>query len=106
VTILRAQPKVKTKRDAKYLRFIASLSCVICGRLPAIYHHVHKKGCVCKGIKPDDTRTIALCDTHHKETHQIGRDTFAAKYDLDYDVLIEAYNAYYERYHYDANKEA
>lgn len=55
------------------------------------------KGHGAKGLKCSDLRAIPLCHTHHLEVHQIGRDSFARKHMLDYEIVIEALNKFYEK---------
>ena len=87
-------------RDKKYLDWIKSLPCVVC--LSKHYyhisepHHIPLKGNSGKGTKTDDTRAIPLCNNHHSEYHQHGRDTFSIKYNLDYEESIERLNKIYE----------
>jgi hypothetical protein len=40
------------------------------------------------GQKPDDSRAISLCASHHRMAHAVGEETFAAAHNLDYDKLI------------------
>ncbi|MDN4019657.1 putative HNHc nuclease [Acinetobacter pittii] len=59
-------------RDAKRLKAIRLLPCVVCGRSPVDAAHsnqgAHNKGL---GIKADDKYTIPLCRQHHIEYDQI-----------------------------------
>ena len=58
-------------------------------------HHVNPKGHGGKGTKASDDRAIPLCHAHHVEYHNIGRDSFAKKYTVDYEAKIEAYKRLY-----------
>lgn len=35
-------------------------------------HHQRQSGGGGMGLKPDDTRTVPLCDAHHREFHKTG----------------------------------
>lgn len=87
-------PKPTTIRDKQYKTWIRQLPCLCCGR-PSDPHHVPEKGHGSKGAKTSDRRCIPLCSTHHKETHNSGRETFAAKYGIDYEPIIERLNQIY-----------
>jgi hypothetical protein len=83
--------------NPKYKAWIISLPCLITRRPgPNDPHHVPKKGHAAEGQKTDDTRCIPLCHRLHVELHTIGRDTFAAKYGLDYEAIIERLNKLWE----------
>ena len=41
------------------------------------------------GLKPSDIWVIPLCDKHHREQHQRGELSFAAKYDIDLNKTAE-----------------
>lgn len=95
--VITSFPKPKTIRDKKYLSFIKSLRCCVCGFKPmSDPHHVPEKGHGAKGMKCSDYRAIPLCHLHHTEYHQHGRETFAIKYDLDYEQLIGFLNNHYK----------
>lgn len=59
-------------------------------------HHVPLKGHGKKGGKTDDTRAIPLRHDKHVETHNMGRESFAKKYGLDYELLIAQLNKKWE----------
>lgn len=91
-----ALPKPCTLRDKRYLGWIRTLDCAVCGRKgPNDPHHVNKEGHGGKGIKGDDTRAIPLCNEHHREFHDKGRLTFAERHGIDYEITIEALNRVY-----------
>jgi hypothetical protein len=72
------QPRVK---DEKYLTFIRSLPCALCGQ-PAIAAHVRfacpiaDKRETGKGEKPDDRWALPLCPRHHDMQHDTGERHF------------------------------
>jgi len=101
--VLKSQPKPKRIEDPDYLEWIESLSCMLCGRAGAGFkegksdaHHIPPKGHGTMAGKCDDKRAVPLCNDQHREYHQIGRDTFADKYGLAYEAIIEGLNALYE----------
>jgi hypothetical protein len=67
-----SQPKIKTIRDKKYMDWVKTLPCMICGR-QSEPHHEGARGI---GIKASDWDTIPLCNVHHRDRHQTGRLTF------------------------------
>ncbi len=64
--------------------------CCICGKSPSDLHHWDAIGMGNDRKTLDDSlkRKIQLCREHHTEAHQMGRDTFGAKYHV-YGVLYE-----------------
>lgn len=76
---------------------------MLCGRKDAGFkakgsdaHHVNKKGHGSMSGKADDRRAVPLCNEQHREYHQVGRETFAKKYDLNYEAIIDGLNKLYE----------
>lgn len=61
--------KERTYRSEKWLRAVASLNCVVCGRegQTQAAHRDQGKG---MGIKTDDVLTAALCVSCHQELGQ------------------------------------
>lgn len=53
--------------------------------------HPHHTVYQSQGVKSSDLDCIGLCAKHHAECHQLGRDKFAFKYDLDYRRLERKY---------------
>ena len=104
-TSLKFQKPV-TIRNKKYIEFIKSLRCCVCGfKSPSDPHHVSLEGHGAKGMKCSDDRAIPLCHLHHVEYHNTGRQTFATRYDLDYEKLISYLQRYYEDHHETKRKE-
>jgi len=58
--------------------------CAVCGKKPQL-HHVDSvgQGRNRKEICHIGMRCLPLCDHHHREIHNIGRDTFLEKYHLE-----------------------
>lgn len=48
-----------------------------CDRLAAAPHHIRTRGA---GGKDDAGNLLALCALHHRQVHDAGADTFAARY--------------------------
>lgn len=65
--------KPKAYRSEKYLKFIRSKKCIVCGK-KAVAAHVRKQYWMA-GIakKPHDYVCISLCDYHHKllDSHSV-----------------------------------
>ena len=95
--------KPKTIKNKKYKEWISGLACCVSGYRhpdePNDPHHVPAAGHGGMAIKADDTRCIPLRHDLHVEFHQIGSKSFAEKYRIDFEVLIEAYQNLYRRKH-------
>jgi hypothetical protein len=60
------------ERDRNHLRFVASQSCVVCGRSPSDAHHIKFAEQRTIGRKVSDKFTVPLCRLHHRELHRRG----------------------------------
>jgi hypothetical protein len=83
--------KQKTIRDKEYISWIKELPCLICYS-PSEPHHLALKGQKGMGVKVSDRNCVPFCNNHHRMFHQIGRDTFAKQFNLDYEYIIERLN--------------
>jgi len=61
-------------RDKAHLQFVASQSCLICGRRPCDPHHLRFAQVRALGRKVSDEFTVPLCRTHHRELHRTGNE--------------------------------
>ena len=52
----------KTYRNPKYLAWIRTLPCMVCGSIPSTAAHI---GTSNFGIKPPDNMVVPLCSEHH-----------------------------------------
>jgi recombination DNA repair RAD52 pathway protein len=78
----QAQPKIdksilalsepKRVRSKEHLRFVAQQPCVICGRTPALAHHIRYAQPRGLSLKVSDQFTVPLCAIHHSENHTTG----------------------------------
>lgn len=75
-------------KDPKYLAWIRSLPCAICGRKSEAAH----TGCRGLSQKASDRRAVPFCSLHHAEYHRIGRRRFERTYRLDIEALIVKLN--------------
>lgn len=73
--------KEQPDRDNKYLAFIRTLPCCVCGTTPCDAHHVDTGG---MGTKASDYCSIPLCRLQHGECHTIGKESFQRKYRIDF----------------------
>ena len=77
-------------RFERFLEFVRGLPCLVCFDARTEAHHV-----ISRGAGGSDFRAVPLCRLHHVEFHRYGRDTFANKYTMDWNVahlaLIEAF---------------
>ena len=61
-------------RDKAHLRFVASHSCLVCGRQPSDPHHLRFAQPRALGLKVSDEFTVPLCRDHHRQLHQAGNE--------------------------------
>ena len=76
-------------RSDSYLNFIRALPCAVTGKMGETHAHHTKIGG--KGIKGSDYSCIPLCADKHKEYHDIGRQTFEEKYNVNVRELTAEY---------------
>lgn len=72
------------KNDQTFL-YLATVhrKCVICGKHAELAHyHAVGRGRNRRKIDHTDNRVLALCHEHHREQHNMGMDSFNAKYHL------------------------
>ena len=65
-------PHCKRIRNKEHLRFIASRSCLICGRSPSHAHHIKFAQPRAMGRKVSDEWAVPLCYIHHRALHDRG----------------------------------
>ena len=76
----------KRLRDKDHLRFVASQSCLVCGRQPSDPHHLRFAQPRALGLKVSDEFTVPLCRDHHQQLHQAGNE-LAWWHDLNINAL-------------------
>src|SRR5215469_2831194 len=86
---------MKPWRDSKYLRWIRTLPCVVCGSTRYIEAaHTGPHGI---SQKSPDSSAIPLCVVHHRTAndsyHNLGPRKFAAEHCLDIGEIVLALNA-------------
>jgi len=85
--------KTKTPRDNKYIEWIRSLSCCICGYpAPSDPHHSESGG---KGIKGSDYSCLPFCHKHHALLHNNGKDSFCKDNTIDLKEMVLYFNKRY-----------
>src|SRR5262249_42975586 len=57
-------------RDKEHLKYVASRSCLVCGRQPSEPHHLRFAQKLAFGRKVSDEFTVPLCRLHHRELHR------------------------------------
>jgi hypothetical protein len=67
-----AEPK--RLRDKAHLKFVATQSCLVCGRQPSDPHHLRFTQPRAIGLKVSDEFTVPLCRGHHRELHRTGNE--------------------------------
>ena len=84
----------KTPRNARYLRWIRSLPCAVCGSLPSEAAHTGSNGGM--KLKASDYSCIPLCHDHHTAAadsiHRLGKAEFECRHDLDIKALVKRLN--------------
>src|SRR5262249_5826027 len=65
-----ARAEARRLRDKEHLKYVASRSCLICGRQPSEPHHVRFAQKLAFGRKVSDEFTVPLCRLHHRELHR------------------------------------
>lgn len=63
-------PKLFRFKCVKYLAWIRSQHCCVCGSPHVVPHHIIGIGRGKMGGKDHDYLTMPLCDKHHTELHQ------------------------------------
>lgn len=61
-------------RNKVHLAYVASLSCLMCGRRPSDPHHLRFAQPRTLGRKVSDEFTVPLCRTHHRQAHHVGNE--------------------------------
>lgn len=78
--LLLGERTPRTPRSEKYLQFVASYSCLVCGQISEPHHAIGKRG---TGLKPSDFGCVPLCRAHHDDFHRVGRRPFEDRYDVN-----------------------
>jgi hypothetical protein len=64
----------KRLRDPAHRQYVASLPCLICGRMPSQAHHLRFAQLRSMGSKVSDEWTVPLCGIHHRALHAVGEE--------------------------------
>ena len=82
-------------RSPSHLAWIRTHVCVLSnrgecdGRIEAAHVRIGHGGGM--GMKPGDDRSLPLCHSHHAEQHNIGDQTFQAKYSINLLEIAEIF---------------
>ncbi len=99
----RLPPRLKPKKSGieraprriwpRHEKFVRLHGCVVpgCQNAPIEFMHLRSAANSGMGLKPHSSFGVSGCREHHAEAHQIGHDTFAAKYGIDLWALAAAY---------------
>jgi hypothetical protein len=82
----------RPERCRRYLDWLKTLPCAICGAQPCDPAHTGPHGL---NQKASDFLAIPLCRAHHEDYHRAAR-TFSTRWRLDLPVLIARLNRIYE----------
>lgn len=83
------QPKKLRTKAPDYLEWIRQQPCIVTGQLSGPgFKRVDPAHCDTVGSGGSDFTALPLSRLYHSEQHNLGMDTFAKKYGLDYAVLI------------------
>lgn len=87
---MKAHWRRKREKSSKYLDFIRSLPCVLCGDNVSVEAaHIRfadaraDKRQTGMGEKPDDVWTLPLCGRHHRVQHEMNERAFWFAKDVD-----------------------
>jgi hypothetical protein len=69
-------PEARRYRDKAHIKFVASRSCLVCGRKPCDPHHLRFAQVRALGRKVSDEFTVPLCRLHHRELHRSRNESF------------------------------
>ena len=84
--------KPHTERNRKYLDWICTLPCTVCGGR-AEPHHEGEEGNGGMGMKCSDYDTVPLCRDHHQYRHLVGRKSFWDFWEREPKFIIKILNA-------------
>lgn len=70
---------VQPWRSRKYLDWVKSLPCCVCGRPADDPHHINRAG-KGMGTKQADCFVIPLCREHHDEIERVGSKSWEGRY--------------------------
>jgi ERF superfamily len=68
----RLAAKTIRLRDKEHCKFVATQSCVVCGRVPSEAHHIRFAQPRALGRKVSDEYTVPVCRLHHRNLHTYG----------------------------------
>ena len=84
----------KTARSWRYLAWIRSLPCAICGAVPSEAAHTGNGG---MRIKASDYSTVPLCSEHHTAAadsyHNLGKAAFELRHNVQFAKLVKRLNS-------------
>ncbi len=84
-------------RDRDHLKYVATLPCVVCGRVPSQAHHLRFAQPRALGLKVSDEWVVPLCNIHHRALHDVGDEERWWK-ELNIDAAAEAERLWQDRH--------
>ena len=84
--MIKPIPRPHAFRSNKYLDFIRSKRCIICGNPETVAHH-ESLGRNAMGSKPPDHHAVPLCVNCHNSRHNVGARIFWTGYDVKMIVI-------------------
>jgi len=79
-------PKYHSFRSKKYLDFIRSKNCLVCGNINTVAHH-EGLGRNAQGAKPPDSHAVPLCNRCHQRRHDKGVQSFWGGWDVKMEII-------------------
>ena len=64
----------KRIRDSEHLEYVATLPCLVCGRVPSQAHHLRFAQPRALGRKVSDEWVVPICNLHHRSLHDAGNE--------------------------------
>ena len=88
-------PREKRVRCPSHLKWVRGFHCAVegCLNLPVEAAHVRRGTDGGMGMKPSDFWAIPLCQTHHRQQHFLGEESFETTYALNMRALAREFSA-------------
>ena len=98
--MIKSYPKQKPFRSKKAIEWFRTEYCICCEPFQkdqVTGHHEPLKGHGTSSKGPDNEQ-VPLCFNHHRERHDIGRESFYKKYGLDWRHTVKLFKYSVNKY--------